>query len=99
MVIDGDRVTPLILDVTGRIRYPAPSSGAVESVTLKVLLRELSTRPAADDGQIKDNRGWGQPEASSFTINECVFKEVGCSLRCRCCHRRRSHTQRSGSLQ
>ena len=71
-VVDGDRVTPVILDQSGtRLRYPPPRAGAVESVTLGLLLRAL--REGAGSDQTALEQEWGYPEASSFTIQECVL--------------------------
>ena len=61
-VVDGDRVTPVLRDATGRVRYPPPHAGAVQSVTMRLLLESLAEE--GDQGL--------RLEEESFTLDEVL---------------------------
>ena len=65
VVVDGDRVTPVIWDADGRVRYPPPADGAVESVTVRMVLDEL--RETDGEGGVPRTA-----EAEAFTLEELL---------------------------
>jgi branched-subunit amino acid aminotransferase/4-amino-4-deoxychorismate lyase len=69
-VVDGDRVTPLMWDAAGRLRYPPPSHGSVESVTMQLIMKELPNLIMENEGAY---RGFPtEVEADRFTLNDLM---------------------------